>query len=53
MPENDEDDDDENKDSDLPLSKKKLKKIQRLTVAELKQLVKRPEAVEVKETHCL
>lgn len=41
------DSDDEDKDSDQPLSKKKMKKIQRLTVAELKQLVKKPEAVEV------
>jgi len=38
--------DDEEKD-DQPLSKKKMKKIQRLTVAELKQLVKKPETVEV------
>ncbi|KAI9356804.1 hypothetical protein BD770DRAFT_389323 [Pilaira anomala] len=38
--------DDEEKESDQPLSKKKLKKVQRLTVAELKQLVKKPEAVE-------
>ncbi|KAL7312231.1 hypothetical protein PS15m_008018 [Mucor circinelloides] len=37
--------DDEEKD-DQPLSKKKMKKIQRLTVAELKQLVKKPETVE-------
>lgn len=41
------DSDDEEKESDLPLSKKKMKKVQRLTVAELKQLVKKPEAVEV------
>ncbi|KAI8992560.1 hypothetical protein BDB01DRAFT_841760 [Pilobolus umbonatus] len=34
------------KEEEQPLSKKKLKKIQRLTVAELKQLVKKPEAVE-------
>lgn len=40
------DSDDEDKDSDQPLSKKKMKKVQRLTVAELKQLVKKPEAVE-------
>ncbi|KAI9476213.1 MAG: hypothetical protein EXX96DRAFT_639744 [Benjaminiella poitrasii] len=39
-------DQDEEKDSDQPLSKKKLKKIQRLTVAELKQLVTKPEVVE-------
>lgn len=31
-----------------PLSKKKLKKLQRLSVAELKQLVKKPETVEVR-----
>ncbi|KAG2229248.1 hypothetical protein BDF21DRAFT_430488 [Thamnidium elegans] len=43
---NDGESNDEEKESDLPLSKKKLKKIQRLTVAELKQLVKKPEAVE-------
>lgn len=42
---NEEDEDME--DSDQPLSKKKLKKLQRLTVAELKQLVKKPEVVEV------
>ncbi|CDS03589.1 hypothetical protein LRAMOSA00991 [Lichtheimia ramosa] len=41
---NEEDEDME--DSDQPLSKKKLKKLQRLTVAELKQLVKKPEVVE-------
>ncbi|KAI9599047.1 hypothetical protein BDF19DRAFT_381974 [Syncephalis fuscata] len=33
-------------DEDEPLSKKKLKKINRLTVAELKQLVTKPEVVE-------
>lgn len=45
-PENQENSDDEEKE-DQPLSKKKMKKIQRLTVAELKQLVKKPETVEV------
>lgn len=43
------DSDEEGKESDQPLSKKKMKKIQRLTVAELKQLVKKPESVEVKK----
>lgn len=45
-PENEDNSDEEEKD-DQPLSKKKMKKIQRLTVAELKQLVKKPETVEV------
>ncbi|KAI7900284.1 uncharacterized protein BX663DRAFT_477144 [Cokeromyces recurvatus] len=40
------DEDEEEKESDQPLSKKKLKKLQRLTVAELKQLVAKPEVVE-------
>ncbi|CEP18779.1 hypothetical protein [Parasitella parasitica] len=39
-------DSDEEEKDDQPLSKKKLKKVQRLTVAELKQLVKKPETVE-------
>ena len=43
----DNEDEEDMEDSDQPLSKKKLKKIQRLTVAELKQLVKKPEVVEV------
>ncbi|OAD72198.1 hypothetical protein PHYBLDRAFT_11425, partial [Phycomyces blakesleeanus NRRL 1555(-)] len=34
------------KEAEQALSKKKMKKMQRLTVAELKQLVKKPEAVE-------
>jgi splicing factor 3B subunit 2 len=42
MPSEDEDDDDEKK----PLSKKKQRKANRLTVAELKQLVTRPEVVD-------
>ncbi|KAI7858546.1 hypothetical protein BDC45DRAFT_457485 [Circinella umbellata] len=42
----DSENEDENNQSDQPLSKKKLKKLQRLDVAELKQLVKKPEAVE-------
>ncbi|KAI8977254.1 hypothetical protein BDF20DRAFT_913602 [Mycotypha africana] len=36
----------EEMDTDQTLSKKKMKKLQRLTVAELKQLVKKPEVVE-------
>ena len=44
----DSENEDENNQSDQPLSKKKLKKLQRLDVAELKQLVKKPEAVEVR-----
>ncbi|KAG2196547.1 hypothetical protein INT47_010386 [Mucor saturninus] len=46
QPQDKEGESDEEHESDQPLSKKKMKKVQRLTVAELKQLVKKPEAVE-------
>jgi len=41
------DDDDEEKSGDPKLSKRKLKKLNRLSVAELKQLVARPDVVEM------
>ncbi|KAH8391525.1 hypothetical protein KR200_003089, partial [Drosophila serrata] len=41
------DDDDEHKDDKEKLSKRKLKKLTRLSVAELKQLVSRPDVVEM------
>lgn len=44
----DSENEDENENDDQPLSKKKLKKLQRLSIAELKQLVKKPEVVEVR-----
>lgn len=43
----DADDDDDNKDDKEKLSKRKLKKLTRLSVAELKQLVSRPDVVEM------
>ncbi|KAH8248647.1 hypothetical protein KR032_001810, partial [Drosophila birchii] len=43
----DADDDDEHKDDKEKLSKRKLKKLTRLSVAELKQLVSRPDVVEM------
>lgn len=45
--EEEKDEDEEKEQGDQPLSKKKMKKLQRLSVAELKQLVKKPEVVEV------
>jgi len=48
-PKDEDDDDDEDKDDDeeKKISKKKLKKMTRLSVAELKQLVNRPDVVEM------
>ncbi|EDW11357.1 splicing factor 3B subunit 2 [Drosophila mojavensis] len=43
----DADDDDDNKEDKEKLSKRKLKKLTRLSVAELKQLVSRPDVVEM------
>lgn len=43
----DDDDDEDRKQEALKLSKKKLRRINRLTVAELKQLVARPDVVEM------
>ncbi|XP_017854031.1 splicing factor 3B subunit 2 isoform X2 [Drosophila busckii] len=43
----DNDDDEDNKDDKEKLSKRKLKKLTRLSVAELKQLVSRPDVVEM------
>ncbi|KAL7741839.1 hypothetical protein ACLKA6_012058 [Drosophila palustris] len=43
----DADDDEDNKDDKEKLSKRKLKKLTRLSVAELKQLVSRPDVVEM------
>lgn len=53
--ENEEDEDEEKEGGEQTLSKKKLKKLQRLSVAELKQLVKKPEVVEVRfhESSCV
>ena len=46
-------DDDDKKDNDKDkLSKKKLKKESRLTVAELKQIVDRPDLVEMHDVTC-
>jgi splicing factor 3B subunit 2 len=47
-----ENDNDEEEGEDGPLSKKKMKKINRLSVAELKQLVDKPDVVEVSAKHC-
>ena len=44
------DSDEENQEDGGPLSKKKLKKVSRLSVAELKQLVDKPDVVEVSQS---
>lgn len=48
----DSDDDDKKDDGKDKLSKKKLKKQSRLTVAELKQIVERPDLVEMHDVTC-
>lgn len=48
----DSDDDDKKGDDKEKLSKKKLKKQSRLTVAELKQIVERPDLVEMHDVTC-
>ena len=46
LPSDDEEEEEEEKKEEPKMSKKKLRKLNRLTVAQLKQLVERPDVVE-------
>ena len=52
MMEGDSDEEDKQGESTDKISKKKLKKQSRLTVAELKQIVERPDLVEMHDVTC-